>query len=54
MRIRSLPSATALYSTPQSQSPTSISGRQAAYPSKVGDLGEDAGTKLDALLESLW
>ncbi|MNT17385.1 Maleylacetate reductase [compost metagenome] len=24
------------------------------YPSEVGDLGEDAGTKLDALLESLW
>jgi maleylacetate reductase len=24
------------------------------YPSEVSDLGEDAGTKLDALLESLW
>jgi hypothetical protein len=24
------------------------------YPSEVGDLGEDAGTKLDALLERLW
>ncbi|MGO4810955.1 iron-containing alcohol dehydrogenase [Cupriavidus sp. 2MCAB6] len=24
------------------------------YPSEVGDLGEDAGAKLDALLESLW
>ncbi len=24
------------------------------YPAEVGDLGEDAGTKLDALLESLW
>jgi len=24
------------------------------YPSEVGDLGENAGTKLDALLESLW